>query len=246
MNSPFILSLGSEIAPPLPDVGPQPEGSGISMSIAQASITVLGMDIVYNGELVQSAVTQQFLPRQLSVLTGPPGVGKSSLLRIIAGLQKPTRGTVLVGAKSLEDLDLLAYQRQISWIPEQPLLAAGTIADNLHLAHPSASDDRVAAVLSRMGLRSLADQPVLRPDAGDEFSCGERQRVALACALLADTPMVLLDEPTADCDLANERIIIGAVRELSDTRTVICATDNEELIAAAGLVVTFSPGRARA
>jgi ABC-type transport system involved in cytochrome bd biosynthesis fused ATPase/permease subunit len=97
--------------------------SGAAMSVAQASITLLGVDLVEGGRVVVSGMSQQFLPQQLSVIVGPPKSGQLSLLRQIAGREPSHKGSVVIGALPLDELDPADYQQQVTFFCEPPLLA---------------------------------------------------------------------------------------------------------------------------
>ncbi|MFE7426298.1 thiol reductant ABC exporter subunit CydD, partial [Streptomyces sp. NPDC057545] len=159
-------------------------------------------------------------------LTGPSGVGKSTLLDVVLGFTAPDEGRVRVGDIDLATLDLERWREQIAWVPQRPYLFAGTIAENVRLARPDADDTAVMAALRDAGAYDFVarlpdgELTVLGED-GAGLSAGQRQRLALARAFLADRPLLLLDEPTASLDGETEAGIVEAVRRLAVGRTVL-------------------------
>ncbi|WP_333572749.1 ATP-binding cassette domain-containing protein [Sphingomonas sp.] len=179
-------------------------------------------------------------PAELSVgttglvaLTGPTGSGKTSLLAAIAGQIPPSSGTLAApGAEA------------IAWAAQHPLILPGTLRDNLVLAAPHASDAAVQAAIERVGLTAMLahrgaglDLPL--DHRGSGLSGGERRRLGLARALLADRPLLLADEPTADLDDASAAAITALLRAVAEERAVIVATHDPRLIAAADAEVTL-------
>jgi ATP-binding cassette subfamily C protein CydCD len=165
---------------------------------------------------------------------------------VILGLTPACNGSVLVGGTDVADLDPDAWRSQIAWVPQRPHLFARSIADNIRLGRPDASDDRMRAAVTAAGL----DEVVGRlPDGlltalghdGAGLSAGERQRVALARAFLRDAPLLLLDEPTANLDGRTEELVLQAVRRLMAGRTVLMVAHRPSLLALADRVVDLSP-----
>ncbi len=172
-------------------------------------------------------------PGEVVAVTGPSGVGKSTLLAAILGFATPTTGRmVVVGADGAEadvvrtDPDL--WRQQIAWVPQTPYLAPGTIADNVRLGAPEASDGDVAAALAAVGLDDLAPDRTMG-ERGLGLSGGQRRRVGVARALARRAPLLLLDEPTAGLDAAAEARVLAAIR-------------SEAVRGAAVLLVAHRPG----
>ena len=179
-------------------------------------------------------------------LVGPSGCGKSTLLSVLLGLLEPEAGSVRIGDVELAELDLEAWRAQLSWVPQRPHLFACSIAQNVRLARSEASDEEVWAALSAAGLaetvRELpAGLQTVLGDRGAGLSAGERQRLALARAFLRDTPLLLLDEPTANLDGQTERAVVEAVRRLSRGRTVVLVAHRPALIDLADRVLALEP-----
>ncbi len=155
-------------------------------------------------------------PGEVVAVTGASGAGKSTLLAAILGLVTPTAGRVLaVGADGalldVRRIDPELWRRQIAWVPQAPYLAPGTIADNVRLGAPGASDAVVADALTAVGLGDLApDRRVGERGAG--LSGGQRRRIGVARALVRDARLLLLDEPTAGLDAAAEARVLAAIR----------------------------------
>jgi ATP-binding cassette subfamily C protein CydD len=166
-------------------------------------------------------------------LTGPTGSGKTSLLAAIAGQIVPSSGTLTAAAPG-----------GIAWAAQHPLILPGTLRDNLALAAPHATDAAILAAIDRVGLTPMlagrgASLDLPLDHRGSGLSGGERRRLGLARALLADRPLLLADEPTADLDDESAAAITALLRGLAADRAVIVATHDPRLIAAADAEVTL-------
>lgn len=179
-------------------------------------------------------------------LVGPSGVGKSTLLNVVLGFVTPDEGRVRVGGTDLAALSLERWRERIAWVPQRPHLFAGSIAENVRLARPGADDSAVTAALREAGaydfVAALPDGAgTLLGEDGAGLSAGQRQRLALARAFLADRPVLLLDEPTASLDGETEAGIVEAVRRLAVGRTVLLVVHRPALLSVADRVVALSP-----
>ncbi|WP_436771914.1 thiol reductant ABC exporter subunit CydD [Yinghuangia sp. YIM S09857] len=184
-------------------------------------------------------------PGETTALVGPSGAGKSTVLAALLGFVAPDSGRITVGGVDLADLDGDAWRSQIAWVPQRPYLFAGTIAENLRMAAPKADDAALRRALRAAHAEEFVAaagglDTVLGED-GAGLSAGQRQRLALARAFLADRPVLLLDEPTANLDGASEAAVVDAVRKLALGRTVLLVAHRPALLAVADHVVRLEP-----
>jgi thiol reductant ABC exporter CydD subunit len=184
-------------------------------------------------------------PGETVALVGESGAGKSSILAVLLGSERPTAGTVRVAGRPVGGPVLRA---SIAWAGQAPRIVAGTLADNLRLGRPDASDDAVRAVAVACRVTDFADRlphglATVVGEGGRGLSGGEARRVALARALLRDAPLVLLDEPTANLDRDSEAAVLDAIDRIRPGRTVLIATHSDEVIRRADRIVRIDGGR---
>lgn len=183
-------------------------------------------------------------PGETVGLRGPSGAGKSTLLDLVTGLRRPDRGRISVGGVGLDDLDEEAWRARIAWVPQRPVLVAGSVADNIRLGAPDADDHalRRAADVARVDLP--LDTEVGERGAG--LSTGQQRRVALARALVTDRPLLLLDEPTEGVDADTQSALLAALPEALAGRSAVVVSHRPEVLAACDRVVALPHRRVSA
>ncbi|NEC16548.1 thiol reductant ABC exporter subunit CydD [Streptomyces sp. SID8014] len=259
-----ILLLAPEAYLPLRQVGAQYHAAAEGLAAAEEVFAVLETPLPHTGELAAPTgalaferVTVRYpgrgtpavreadfsvAPGETVALVGPSGCGKSTLLQAVLGFVAPVGGRITVGGTDLAEVDREQWHQRIAWVPQRPQLFAGTIAENVRLARPEACDADVVRALEQAGAEHfVAGLPLgMETELGEEgagLSAGQRQRIALARAFLADRPILLLDEPTAALDGASEEAVVAAVRRLAVGRTVLLVVHRPALLAAADRVV---------
>jgi ATP-binding cassette subfamily C protein CydCD len=168
-------------------------------------------------------------PGRLTALTGPSGCGKTTLLSCLLGFAEPTSGSIAAPAR----------ENLFGWLPQDPTLFTGTVADNIRLGWPDAPDEAVAAAARAAALDEVPLSRVLG-ERGTGLSAGQRRRVALARALLLGRPVLLLDEPTAGLDPDRESVVIETLRRYAVGHAVLAVSHRPALIAAADVVVDLA------
>jgi ATP-binding cassette subfamily B protein len=159
-------------------------------------------------------------------LVGPSGAGKSTILALIERFYDPTFGTIELDGQDVRELSRDELRARFGYVEQDAPTLAGTIADNLRLASPDASDAECERVLRAVNLGSVIDRSPLGVDTpvgedGVMLSGGERQRLAIARALLAAPPILLLDESTSSLDGLNEQLMRDAIDAVAAGRTLL-------------------------
>ncbi len=228
---------------------PAPVSGALPVPVGE--INVQGVTVRYPGRSADAVSDASFTvePGETVALVGPSGVGKSTLLNVLLGFVEPDEGRVRIGGTDLAEADLAEWRSQVAWVPQRPHLYAGSIAENVRLARPDADDAALRQALADAGAAAFVDAlpagaDTLLGEDGAGLSAGQRQRLALARAFLADRPVLLLDEPTAALDGATEAEVVEAVRRLAVGRTVLLVVHRPALLGVADRVVRLEPGTA--
>ena len=182
-------------------------------------------------------------------LVGPSGVGKSTVSALVQAHLRPSAGSVRVSGLRTDAAPEREIRRLLSVVEQRTFLFRGSVADNLRIARPSAGDDELWGALALAGFadeirasHAGLDTPV--GEHGRRLSGGQSQRLAVARAILRDTPVLLLDEPTSQVDLAGEAAFLETLSCLAEGRTVLMIAHRPGAILAADRVVSLAPGGA--
>ncbi len=215
---------------------------------ALVPISITDLEVTYPGRLLPALheISATIHPGEVVAVAGPSGAGKSTLIGALLGFVPVGHGRIELGGIDLTTLDPDAWRRTIAWVPQQTHLFARSIADNIRLGRPDATDEDVASAMEAAGLTPVVDRlpeglSTRLGERGAGLSTGERQRVALARAFVRDSPLLLLDEPTANLDGETEEAVLTSVRRLMYGRTVIMAAHRPSLLSMADRVIQLAP-----
>ena len=211
-----ILDILDESAPPRPN---QPVPAAVEF-VAVEDVTVRRTDTAL---CTLAPISFGLRTGEVVALVGPSGCGKSTLLSVMLGFLKPCGGTVWMDGVSVAEADHQSWLGHIAWMPQRPTLLAETVAGNIRLGAPDATDDEVESAMAKAACENIDPRRRIA-QSGADLSAGERQRIALArCFLRAErgASLLLLDEPTAHLDAPTEQRTLAAIRQLSVGRFVL-------------------------
>ncbi len=242
------LTAAQDLFDSVPEPDPAPTQGPVQGPPTWPGVSLHGLQVTYPHRSVPALDLPgqvDLPPRALVAVTGPSGCGKSTLLSVLAGERPPGPGRVTAGPLELGDPSLPWWRQQVSWVPQRPWLHGGTVREELLVARPGAGESELWSALARVGLRELVSGLPGGLDArlgedGDRLSAGQRARLALARAVLAQRPLVLVDEPSAHLDAHSEQVIVDALAYLAERSTVVAVTHSDRLVRAADRVVRLS------
>jgi len=179
-------------------------------------------------------------------LEAPSGSGKTTAASLLLGFETPDIGEILIDDVPLTELDITHWRSRVAWVPQDPTIFAGTIADNIGLG---LRDAESGAIIEAARIAAIHETIAALPDGYDtrvgegglRLSGGQRQRIALARALLRDAPVMILDEFTAHLDPMTEQSILVGIEPILRDRTVLLITHRPSVLQLADRVVTLRP-----
>jgi ATP-binding cassette subfamily C protein LapB len=197
------------------------------------------------------AISGQLGPHGLHAIVGANGSGKTSLLKLLRGLYRPTVGRILLDGGDIAQFAQQDLARWIGYLPQQVQLISGTVRDNIALAEPDIDDALIVAAAQRACAHGFViDLPdgyaTEVGEGGGRFSGGERKRIAIAQVLLRDPPILLLDEPTADLDRDAELAFIATLRALAADHTVVVVTHSLAVLSQCNGILVLDKGQLKA
>ncbi|MET3493996.1 ABC transporter ATP-binding protein [Variovorax boronicumulans] len=213
-----------------------------------AGLSLHGVRFRYEGRDILHDLSLEVPAGQVTALVGPSGAGKTTVARLVARLWDVDAGSVRLGGVDVRELPLDALLDRVSLVFQDVFLFAGSVAENLRLARPKASDAELheAARLARAHefIRALPQgYDTLLGERGARLSGGERQRLSIARAILKQAPILVLDEATAFADPENEALIQDALAETCRGKTVLVIAHRLATVADADRIVVLDQGR---
>jgi len=222
------LAVSGRLLDLIDDAEAVPQGTLSAPSPREVPVAIEGVTVAYPGRPVPALERFSLWldPGETVALVGPSGAGKSTVASLLLRFVDPSAGRVSVGGVDLAGCDVAGWRECVAWVPQGPTLFHGTVAANIALGAPGATDDAVRDAARRAGadpfIGALPDgYDTLVGEAGRALSAGQRQRIALARAFLRDAALVILDEPTANLDAASAERVAEAIGGLDCTVLVI-------------------------
>ena len=197
---------------------------------------------------VLSGINTSLKHGQTLGIVGPPGSGKTTFLNLIPRLFDVSGGQILLDGTDIRDIKIRDLRRQISFLPQEPFLFAGTVRDNILFANRRANEPILTKAAEGAHLTDTIDSmpdgfETIIGEKGIILSGGQKQRIALARALLSDTPIVIFDDPVSQVDAETGNGIINTIRSMSGAQTIIIVSHRLSAVQFADKIIVLSDGQ---
>ena len=238
-----LLDTQPEVMPPArPQPLPEP---------AKGAVAFSGVDFSYPTGPEMAAIEGfdlEVVPGEKVAFVGPSGAGKSTIFQLLLRFYDPQKGTITLDGVDLRDADMAALRRRIGLVPQEPVIFAASVWENVRYGNVQASDDEVQAAVAAAAAAEFVSRLPAGMDSylgerGVLLSGGERQRLAIARAILRNPSVLLLDEATSALDAENERLVQDAMDRLTADRTTLIIAHRLATVLKADRIVVLDQGR---
>lgn len=220
----------------------------VKESLESGDLSFDGVTFGYGEKIVLDNISLTFPGKQITALVGHSGAGKTTILKLLERIYEPSAGRILAGGREIASYNVRTWRENLSYVMQDPPLISGSIRENLlYGIHREVSEDAIKEILKQTRLSEFIDS---LPDGlshevgqfGSKLSGGQRQKIAVANAILSNADVLILDEPTASLDIISKADIVNTVKELSGKRTVILVTHDKQAIGAADHIIAVEEG----
>ena len=230
---------------------PETSVGGVSASpVFKGRMTLEAVSFRYGSDrpAVLDRVDLEIAPGTMFGIVGPPGSGKSTLIKLLLGLEAPESGRVLIDGQDLKHISPILYRGQIGVVPQEIQLFSGTIAENIAMASSERSFSRIVAAAKFVGLHDVVQglpesYETMLGERGTGLSMGQRQLVALARAIVRNPRILVLDEATSALDSATEQELLANLRRAGSGRTIILVTHRVQVLQSCDRAALLEQGR---
>lgn len=223
--------------------------SGIDLPRPEGAVTVENVTFTFDPEAepVLKDIRIRVPANGIHAIVGPNGSGKTTLLKLIQGLYTPVKGRVLLDGADISQFTVTEMAGWIGYVPQENVLLAGTIRENLARGRSDIDDDHILEAAKAVGAHDfIVDLPdgygTVVGEGGRTLSGGQRQRLAIARALIGDPAVLLMDEPSASLDRQAEEQLRDQLRILSESRTVLIVSHSATLLSVCSNIIVMDRG----
>lgn len=232
------------------DVERPEKKSFLSRPVFKGSIEFKNVSFSYPDETNSAldGISLRFNPKERVGVIGQVGSGKSTLSKLILGLYEPTEGAVFVDGIDIQQMDPADLRHNISYVPQDITLFSGSVRENIVFKAPQSDDEEIIEAVKIGNVNSFTDRHPMGLDLwvgerGANISGGQRQAVGVARAMLTDSPIVLLDEPTNSMDFTSEAKVIENLKKATEGKTTIVITHKPSILAIVDRLIVMDSGK---
>jgi ATP-binding cassette subfamily B protein len=241
------LARVNQIFDTAPEVAERPDAAPLAQVRGDVEFDGVSLSFDRNGPVLDEVSFRLHAGETLAIV-GPSGSGKSTIADLLLRLLDPDRGTVKLDGRDLRELRLADVRRHVVLVDQEPFIFHASVAENLRYASPDATQEQLEAATGAAGIHTFISglpegYATQLGERGAALSAGERQRIAIARAFLADPAVLVLDEPTAALDPVSERQVMAGYHAIMQGRTTVLITHRKELAASADRILVLDGAR---